>query len=151
MQDVQQQVYYCRQSITQEHARSAEARTAQKAESDAAMQRHLDLIDRLLADKDALAAQVEAGKRAATELEAKHAAALEALKAGWAQELRKQKEAWMAAEKVCSTSDAYVECMHEDRKEQACTSIIHVRKVGPQAAKACRESARAGCRTRRRR
>jgi cob(I)alamin adenosyltransferase len=125
VQHVQQQVGCCRQSIAQEQARSAEARAAQKAESDAAMQRHLDLIDRLLADKDALAAQVEAGKRAATELEAKHAAALEALKAEWAQELRKQKEAWMVAEKVCSASHAHVECACPKRpQEQACASIM---------------------------
>jgi RNA processing factor Prp31 len=64
------------------------------------MQRHLDLIDRLLADKDALAAQVDAVKKAAAEHEVKHKAAIEALKSGWAQELRKQKEAWTAAEKV---------------------------------------------------
>ena len=92
----------CRAASTQEQANGAAARAAQKADADAAMQRHLDLIDRLLADKDALAAQVEAGKQALADAEARQAAALVALKAGWAAELRKQKEAWTAAEKVRS-------------------------------------------------
>lgn len=86
--------------MKQQQAKAAEAQAVQKAESEAAMQRHLDLIDRLLADKDTLAAQVEDLKQAASELHSKHASAIDALKQGWAVELRKQKEAWAAAEKV---------------------------------------------------
>lgn len=64
------------------------------------MKRHLDLIDRLLADKDALSKQAEAAKDQLASLEGKHSETVSAMKAGWVQELRKQKESWTAAEKV---------------------------------------------------
>lgn len=64
------------------------------------MQRHLDLIDRLLADKDALAKQVDEAAAAVEAERGRHAAAVEALRQGWAAELRKQKEGWAAAEKA---------------------------------------------------
>jgi 5-azacytidine-induced protein 1 len=64
------------------------------------MQRHLDLIDRLLADKDVLAKQVEECNAAIEAEHGKHSASVEALKAGWSTELRKQREHWVAAEKV---------------------------------------------------
>lgn len=64
------------------------------------MQRHLDLIDRLLADKEKLSKQLEDSQGSLAAQDSKHAAAVEALKAGWAKELRLQKEQWVAAEKV---------------------------------------------------
>jgi 5-azacytidine-induced protein 1 len=64
------------------------------------MQRHLDLIDRLLADKDALGKQVEECNAAVEAEQAKHSASVDALKAGWATELRKQREHWCAAENL---------------------------------------------------
>lgn len=71
-----------------------------KQESEAALKRHLDLIDRLLADKDSLAKQVEDTKEQLADLQAKHNDTVAAMKAGWAQELKKQKDTWAAAEKV---------------------------------------------------
>lgn len=91
---------HCRKALKQEQAQAAQAQAAQKAEAEAAMQRHLDLIDRLLADKDTLAGQVDEQKQAASDSDSKHLSAIDALKKGWAVELRKQKEAWAAAEKV---------------------------------------------------
>jgi hypothetical protein len=64
------------------------------------MQRHLDLIDRLLADKDTLSKQLDEAQTSVAAQEARCAATVDALKAGWAQELRKQRDQWMAAEKV---------------------------------------------------
>lgn len=93
-------IFWCseeRKSWKQGHER---ALAAQKDESEAALKRHLDLIDRLLADKDSLARQVDDAKEKLGNLEAKHADTVSALKAGWAQELKKQKDGWTAAEKV---------------------------------------------------
>lgn len=84
----------------QERVHSSHACAAQKAELDAAMQRHLDLIDRLLADKDTLAKHLDEAQASVAAQEAKCAATVDALKAGWTQELRKQRDQWMAAEKV---------------------------------------------------
>lgn len=80
--------------------RHDEALSAQKMESDAALKRHLDLIDRLLADKDALSRQLDETKDQLGAQEAKHDDTVAAMKAGWAVELKKQKDNWAAAEKV---------------------------------------------------
>lgn len=90
----------CRADLLERQAEKAEALARQKTELDAAMQRHLDLIDRLLADKDALSERVDAAAATAAARDVKHAQALAALKRGWAAELTRQREAWTAAEKV---------------------------------------------------
>eukprot|EP00892_Ulva_mutabilis_P007178 jgi/Ulvmu1/4832/UM020_0118.1 len=73
--------------------------SAQKKESEAALKRHLDLIDRLLADKDALSHRLDDAKDQLGSLEARHDDTVAAMKAGWALELRRQKDGWAAAEK----------------------------------------------------
>jgi ribosomal 50S subunit-associated protein YjgA (DUF615 family) len=83
--------------LEQQHA---EALASQKAESDAALQRHLDLIDRLLSDKDVLTRKIDSMQEQHNAESSKHEGTLKAMKAGWAQELRQQKEAWSAAEKA---------------------------------------------------
>jgi hypothetical protein len=86
-----------------EQAKQHVAVENQRKESEAAMQRHLDLIDRLLADKDTLAQQVHNLQEGSKAREDKYGKTLDALKQGWVQELKQQKEAWAAAENVRST------------------------------------------------
>jgi 5-azacytidine-induced protein 1 len=89
-----------RQEMATEQAKQHGAVDAQRKESEMSMQRHLDLIDRLLADKDTLAQQVHDLQEGSKAREEKHSKTLDALKQGWVQELRQQKEAWAAADKV---------------------------------------------------
>jgi hypothetical protein len=91
----------CSDVILRLEQQHSEALASHKAEADAALQRHLDLIDRLLSDKDVLTRQIDSMQEQHSAESAKHEDTMKAMKAGWAQELRQQKEAWSAAEKVC--------------------------------------------------
>jgi 5-azacytidine-induced protein 1 len=68
----------------------------QRAANDAATQRHLDLADRLLADKATLADECAKLSEALHLCEAKHAAALEQQRASFASELKRHKQKWDA-------------------------------------------------------
>ena len=68
----------------------------QRAASDAATQRHLDLADRLLADKATLADECAKLSEALHLCEAKHAAALEQQRASFASELKRHRQKWDA-------------------------------------------------------
>jgi hypothetical protein len=67
---------------------------------DGKLAQHLSFIDRLLADKQALAAQLEAATAAATAAAAESERQREAAERAHAAELQRAKEAWAAAEKV---------------------------------------------------
>ncbi|KAK9808495.1 hypothetical protein WJX73_000957 [Symbiochloris irregularis] len=71
----------------------------QRHESNAASARQLKLIDRLRADKEALASQAADTATQVKELEARHAQQVTVLKDGWAKELKRQREVWGAGEK----------------------------------------------------
>lgn len=68
----------------------------QRAANDAATQRHLDLADRLLADKATLADECTKLSEALHLCEAKHAAALEQQRASFASELKRHRQKWDA-------------------------------------------------------
>ena len=68
----------------------------QRAANDAATQRHLDLADRLLADKATLADECAKLSEALHLCEAKHAAALEQQRASFASELKRHRQKWDA-------------------------------------------------------
>ena len=68
----------------------------QRAANDAATQRHLDLADRLLADKATLADECAKLSEALHLCEAKHAAALEQQRASFASELKLKRQKWDA-------------------------------------------------------
>lgn len=90
----------CSEELTTLHQSHETALSGQQADSEAALKRHLDLIDRLLADKDALSKQVDHTNKQLAVLEGKHADTIAAMKSGWAQELKRQKDGWAASEKV---------------------------------------------------
>ena len=89
-----------RAHLLEVQAGHTEAMAAQRAELESSMQRHLDLIDRLLADKDALGCRIEELQAQTQAQHSQHSKALSALKEGWAQELLQQRGAWAAAEKA---------------------------------------------------
>lgn len=68
----------------------------QRAANDAAAQRHLDLADRLLADKATLADECAKLSEALALAEAKSAAALEQQRASFAAELKRHRQKWDA-------------------------------------------------------
>ena len=71
----------------------------QRASSEAAAQRHLDLVDRLLADKGALADECAKLSEALHSTEAKHAASLEKQRVSFAAELKRHRSKWDAERK----------------------------------------------------
>lgn len=101
---------HCSETVLRLEQQHSEALASQKSESDAALQRHLDLIDRLLSDKDVLTRQIDSLQEQHTVENSKYEDTMKAMKAGWAQELRQQKDAWSAAEKVCRTVVNYASC-----------------------------------------
>ncbi|EFN55829.1 hypothetical protein CHLNCDRAFT_145355 [Chlorella variabilis] len=75
----------------------------QKAETEASVSRSMQLIDRIMKDKDALSGTAPKCARLSADVGAMQAEAakqIEALKEGLARELRKQKEVWVAAERA---------------------------------------------------
>eukprot|EP00873_Tetraselmis_striata_P033440 jgi/Tetstr1/453704/TSEL_040660.t1 len=88
------------QWVEQAEARAASQLERQQQDSKRTIARHLEFIDRLLADKDSLAAKCTSLANEVQGMESRHEAAMAALKDGWAAELRRQKEAWAAAEKI---------------------------------------------------
>ncbi|GFR47914.1 hypothetical protein Agub_g9714 [Astrephomene gubernaculifera] len=88
-----------RTCLLEADARLSELLAAQRAEYEAAVSRHLAFVDRLLADKEALAGRAEQLAEQLKGAEERQERAIGKLKEGWAVELRRQKEAWAAAEK----------------------------------------------------
>ena len=81
------------------HERMNQQLAEQRANHDAATQRHLNFADRLLADKDELAAKCADLGDAIAATEARHASNVQELKTAWAAELKRHKSAWEAAER----------------------------------------------------
>lgn len=73
---------------------------AQKSDFDATLSHHLGFIDRLLGDKKALAAQVEALTKQLADATAAAAARLREAEAAAAEQLTKARDMWAAQEKV---------------------------------------------------
>ena len=66
----------------------------QRTNHDAATQRHLNFADRLLADKDELAAKCEKLGDNLAAAETRHSASVQELKTAWSAELKRHKHAW---------------------------------------------------------
>uniref|UniRef100_A0A061RE31 5-azacytidine-induced protein 1 n=2 Tax=Tetraselmis sp. GSL018 TaxID=582737 RepID=A0A061RE31_9CHLO len=101
-------------------AKEAEERAAaqlqqQQEESKCTIARHLEFIDRLLADKESLSAKCTSLASEMESMESRHEAAVAALKDRWAAELKRQKEAWAAAEKI--KRDSWAEEKAKEVKE----------------------------------
>lgn len=84
-----------------EQVRCATARVeALKAENEAAIRRHLDFIDRLLADKDELSRALALSATESKAIETRHEEKLRALQRDWSRELSSQRDAWQRGEKA---------------------------------------------------
>lgn len=82
------------------HAEHEERLEAAKAASEETISRHLEFIDRLLADKAELSKQCESLTSQMRSLEERYAAGEAKREEAYAKELRKQKEVWASAEKA---------------------------------------------------
>jgi hypothetical protein len=109
-----------------ERRRGLEVAAAVRAECEEAAARQLAFIDRLMADKDELGQRLAAAEGAAQAVEARHGAALAALKEGWAAELRRQREAWGASERA--KRDTWAEAKAAEIK--ALTVKVTTRRAG---------------------
>ena len=75
----------------------------QKEELEAIIERHLKFIDKLIQDKKGLNSQVEELMTRVQELESGNGEIIKNVKETFARELRNNKEAWIAAEKLWKT------------------------------------------------
>ena len=90
-------------AATQREEMEREAATrmdALKVENEAAIRRHLDFIDRLLADKDELSRALAQSATESKAIETRNEEKLKALQRDWSRELATQRDAWQRGEKA---------------------------------------------------
>ncbi|GAX81176.1 hypothetical protein CEUSTIGMA_g8609.t1 [Chlamydomonas eustigma] len=102
-------------ALSDAESRLQDTLAAQRDHHEAGLARHLGFIDRIMADKDDLSRKCDSLAELIRSSEERHEVAMQKMKGGWADELRKQREGWAAAEKL--KRDAWMEAKTREVKE----------------------------------